>query len=167
MAARLARAGSDLRLAGSGVVWKTVPFGGVPFLSPEPSALGCHFLPEEEREGFQVVATQIKQKFSTLRFYYNGGDDYTSGLIQMAEAMSGTICESCGDKASVRTKCWMTNLCNACNIKQFFKEKEEREAELAKKKKELEEKQKEEKRIADEKEAELQKVISYFYIRNN
>jgi hypothetical protein len=50
---------------------------------------------------------------------------------------------------------------------QFFKEKEEREAELAKKKKELEEKQKEEKRIADEKEAELQKVISYFYIRNN
>jgi hypothetical protein len=50
---------------------------------------------------------------------------------------------------------------------QLFKEKEEREAELAKKKKELEEKQKEEKRIADEKEAELQKVISYFYIRNN
>jgi|LauGreDrversion4_2_1035121.scaffolds.fasta_scaffold96309_4 DNA-directed RNA polymerase subunit RPC12/RpoP len=81
-------------------------------------------IPEEEREGFQVVATQIKQKFSTLRFYYNGGDDYTSGLIQMAEAMSGTICESCGDKASVRTKGWMTNLCNACNIKQFFKEKD-------------------------------------------
>ncbi len=55
----------------------------------------------------------------------------------------------------------------AAMSQQFFKEKEEREAELAKKNKELEEKQKEEKRIADEKEAELQKVISYFYIRNN
>jgi hypothetical protein len=39
---------------------------------------------------------------------------------------------------------------------QFFKEEEEREAELAKKKKELE-----------EKEMGLQKLISFFYIRNN
>jgi DNA-directed RNA polymerase subunit RPC12/RpoP len=81
-------------------------------------------IPEEEREGFQVVATQIKQKFSTLRFYYNGGDDYTSGLIQMAESMSGKICEDCGDKATVKTKGWITNICNSCHIKRFFKEKD-------------------------------------------
>jgi hypothetical protein len=78
-------------------------------------------IPEEEREGFQVVATQIKQKFSTLRFYYNGGDDYTSGLIQMAESMSGMICEDCGDKATVKTKGWITNICNSCHIKGKFK----------------------------------------------
>ncbi len=46
---------------------------------------------------------------------------------------------------------------------QFFKEKEEREAELAQKKKELEEKKKE----LEEKEMGLQKLISFFYIRNN
>lgn len=79
-------------------------------------------LPEEEREGFQVVATQIKQKYSTLRFYYSGGDDYTAGLIHMAESMSGMICETCGEKATIRTKGWMTNLCNSCHIKGKFKD---------------------------------------------
>lgn len=79
-------------------------------------------IPEEEREGFQVVATQIKQKFSALRFYYNGGDDYIAGLIQMAESISGTVCEVCGEKATIRTKGWMTNLCNSCHIKGNFKE---------------------------------------------
>lgn len=77
---------------------------------------------EDKKEEFQVVATQIKQKYSTLRFYYNGGDDYISGLVQMAEAMSGTICEICGEKAIIRTKGWMTNMCNSCNIKGKLKE---------------------------------------------
>ena len=43
---------------------------------------------DEEKESLQLIATQIKQKYSTLRFYYSGGDDYTAGLIHMAEAIS-------------------------------------------------------------------------------
>jgi hypothetical protein len=34
----------------------------------------------------QVVATQVKEKFGTLRFYYDGGDDYIDGLVSMAES---------------------------------------------------------------------------------
>ena len=76
---------------------------------------------DEEREALQLIATQVKQKYSTLRFYYSGGDDYTAGLIHMAEAISGMICEICGDKATVKTGGWVTNLCNSCHIKGKFK----------------------------------------------
>jgi hypothetical protein len=77
--------------------------------------------PEDKREDIQVVAVQIKEKFSTLRFYYDGGDEYLRGMIQMAEAMSGKICENCGDKATVRTKGWIRNLCQPCHIRGNFK----------------------------------------------
>lgn len=49
----------------------------------------------------QTVATQIKEKFGTLRFYVNGGDDYIQGVIDMAEYMSAYICEVCGNKTKV------------------------------------------------------------------
>ena len=80
-------------------------------------------LPEEEREGFQVVATQIKEKFGSLRYYYDGGDDYIHGLVSMAEGMSSKICETCGEKATVRTNGWIKNICNSCHIKGNLKEK--------------------------------------------
>lgn len=47
----------------------------------------------------QVVAVQVKEKFGTLRFYVEGGDEYIRGLISMAESMSGVTCEKCGDSA--------------------------------------------------------------------
>lgn len=77
---------------------------------------------EEERENFQVTATQIKEKFGSLRYYYNGGDEYIHGLIQMAESMSSKICETCGEKATIRTNGWIKNLCHSCHIKGNFKE---------------------------------------------
>lgn len=73
------------------------------------------FIERKEREVpelvEQVVATQIKEKFGTLRFYYQGGDDYIRGLDSMAEAMSARICEDCG-KPGKRTKGgWVRTLC--------------------------------------------------------
>jgi hypothetical protein len=44
----------------------------------------------------QVVAMQVKEKFSTLRFYYEGGDETIRGMVQMAESMSSVTCETCG-----------------------------------------------------------------------
>jgi len=44
----------------------------------------------------QVIVTQVKEKFGTLRFYYNGGDDYVAGIVAMAEAMTSVTCERCG-----------------------------------------------------------------------
>ena len=60
----------------------------------------------------QVVVEQIKEKFGTLRFYYDGGDEVISGMVSMAEAMSGNICETCGDKGEHRSGGWIRTLCD-------------------------------------------------------
>jgi hypothetical protein len=59
----------------------------------------------------QVVATQIKEKFGTLRFYYQGGDDYIRGLESMADSMSARICEDCGKPGKKTTGGWIRTLC--------------------------------------------------------
>ena len=60
----------------------------------------------------QVVAVQIKEKFGTLRFYTNGGDDIIDGMIRMAESMSGVTCEKCGSPAKRRDGGWIRTLCD-------------------------------------------------------
>jgi len=69
---------------------------------------------EEERPDFQVVATQVKEKFGGLRFYTMGGDAYIDGLISMAESMSYQICERCGNPGKVGGKGWITTMCDPC-----------------------------------------------------
>jgi hypothetical protein len=58
--------------------------------------------PEEDQCGISVVAEQVKQKYGSLRFYVNGGDDYVHGLIAMAESMSKNICEHTGNFGIIR-----------------------------------------------------------------
>jgi hypothetical protein len=60
----------------------------------------------------QVVATQVKEKFGGLRFYYNGGDDHIHGLARMAESMSVVTCEECGAPGSIRGGGWIHTLCD-------------------------------------------------------
>lgn len=65
----------------------------------------------------QLVADQIKEKFGSLRFYYQGGDEYCNGLVQMAEDMSFHICENCGtsgDDVGRTDKGWIQTLCKRC-----------------------------------------------------
>jgi len=63
----------------------------------------------------QVVATQVKEKFGTLRFYYNGGDDDIDGMVTLAENMSANICEFCGSTVHVgKTSGWITTVCKDC-----------------------------------------------------
>ena len=61
----------------------------------------------------QVVASQVKEKFGTLRFYHCGGNGQTKSLIEVAEDMAEAICEVCGDPARLRQKkgSWMQTLC--------------------------------------------------------
>ena len=61
----------------------------------------------------QVEATQVKEKFGGLRFYYKGGDDYISGLVSMAEAMSEVTCAVCGSPATTTFGRW-TKVCVSC-----------------------------------------------------
>ncbi len=63
----------------------------------------------------QVVAKQIKEKFGTLRFYYDGGDDYIRGLEAMAASMTSRICEQCGcpgTSRSTKKQRWVLVLCD-------------------------------------------------------
>jgi hypothetical protein len=59
----------------------------------------------------QVTLDQVKEKFGTLRFYYTGGDDYISGMVTMAESMSGVTCEECGDPGETKGNGWIVTLC--------------------------------------------------------
>jgi hypothetical protein len=60
----------------------------------------------------QVVVTQVKEKFGTLRFYYDGGDDVIDGMVRLAEGMSGCTCEECGKPGSQRGGGWIVTLCD-------------------------------------------------------
>lgn len=65
----------------------------------------------------QLVATQIKEKFGTLRFYYQGGDDYCDGVISMAESMTSTTCEQCGNVGKMNGGGWLSVMCTPCREK--------------------------------------------------
>lgn len=63
----------------------------------------------------QVVAEQVKEKFGTLRFYYRGGDDHISGMVRLAESLSGSTCEGCGIPSKIeKREGWLSNLCAVC-----------------------------------------------------
>jgi hypothetical protein len=77
--------------------------------------------PEEFREVPelipQVTLDQVKEKLGTLRFYYTGGDEYIRGMVTMAESMSGTTCETCGNVGKFRGKSWFYTSCDEHNLK--------------------------------------------------
>jgi hypothetical protein len=62
----------------------------------------------------QVTLDQVKEKFGTLRFYYSGGDDYISGMVSLAESMSGVTCEGCGNLGERRGGGWIHTYCTPC-----------------------------------------------------
>jgi hypothetical protein len=60
----------------------------------------------------QVRAYQVKEKFGTLQFGYDGGDSYIEGLVDMATSLSGTICETCGQKGGITERDgWLSTRC--------------------------------------------------------
>ncbi len=74
-----------------------------------------HHIDWKEKQGKpvpQVTLDQVKEKFGTLRFYYTGGDEYISGLVSMAEAMSGVTCEECGNTGERHGGGWVRTLCD-------------------------------------------------------
>jgi hypothetical protein len=62
----------------------------------------------------QVTLDQVKEKFGTLRFYYSGGDDYISGMVSLAESLTGVTCESCGNIGESRGGGWVHTYCTPC-----------------------------------------------------
>lgn len=75
---------------------------------------------DESKILFYPEFTQIKEKFGTLRLYFDGGDEYIHSVFSEAETLSETTCESCGSEQGVqRTKGWMRTLCDTCESNRF------------------------------------------------
>jgi hypothetical protein len=81
----------------------------------------------DERCHFATRATQVKEKFGTLSFYYTTrpltafSDVETYGdilyaVIHNVELVSEYVCETCGDKvtACIRGTSWLYVRCDAC-----------------------------------------------------
>lgn len=51
-----------------------------------------------------VKIAQVKEKFGTLRFYYDGGDDTIRGMVEFAEYLSSKTCQETGNPGSLHVK---------------------------------------------------------------
>lgn len=72
---------------------------------------------DSNQEVPQVEVTQVKEKFGSLRFYVNWGNDKIYSFISKAEGLSGVTCELCGsqkDDVKMRSKGWITVRCDKC-----------------------------------------------------
>jgi hypothetical protein len=64
----------------------------------------------------QVTITRIKEKFGCLRVSYTNGDQYVRGIVDMTQAISGCICEICGDAGYPQKTVsgWVKCICDSC-----------------------------------------------------
>ena len=65
-----------------------------------------------------VKISQVKEKWGGLRFYYDGGDDYVSGAVALAEDLSYKTCEACGNPGKVSSGGWYRTRCDECREKE-------------------------------------------------
>jgi hypothetical protein len=98
----------DLRMSDTCMCWGIETGDGWFYLVLELCRKMQEYL-DQHPEVPQVVATQIKEKWSGLRFYYYGGDDYISGMVPLAEHLSLSICEECGVTHGVNPYNWKEN----------------------------------------------------------
>jgi len=67
----------------------------------------------------KIEASQVKEKFGTLRFYTNGVPsevfDEARKLIGEAEDLSAITCEYCGKPGKQRGDGWARTRCEDCN----------------------------------------------------
>ena len=59
----------------------------------------------------KIQATQVKEKFGTLRFYTDAWHPIIDAYITFAENMSETTCEICGSPGAINDGGWLTVRC--------------------------------------------------------
>jgi hypothetical protein len=65
-----------------------------------------------------VSATQVKEKYGTLRYYVNFATDEIYDLIDKAEEESSNTCERCGCPGKLECdRGWYFTTCPACDKK--------------------------------------------------
>jgi hypothetical protein len=69
-----------------------------------------------QEDGGTFHATQVKEKYGTLRFYWEGAlspqaDALVEEAIDLAEARSASTCESCGELGRLYGPGWLMTCC--------------------------------------------------------
>lgn len=67
--------------------------------------------PSYKSDYYPVKFDQIKEKYGGLRIYFSGGDERVEGLVDMAEAISYNVCETCGNKGEASKGGWIRVSC--------------------------------------------------------
>jgi hypothetical protein len=71
----------------------------------------------EKYDAIYPRASQVKEKFGTLRFYMTSHSEEMHELIDQAEAISGKTCENCGGPGRLNNSGWISCLCDECRKK--------------------------------------------------
>jgi hypothetical protein len=71
------------------------------------------YVDERSPEVYPVVATQVKEKYGTLRFYISGGDEHVDNLVSEAEKLSAHTCATCGETGKLRGSGWFYSACDS------------------------------------------------------
>lgn len=77
----------------------------------------------EKLEQYNIIASQVKEKFGGLRFYIRGVEtnyDEIYNIIHKTEEKSFETCETCGKPGTIRTGSWVYVSCGYC--KKIFEE---------------------------------------------
>lgn len=53
----------------------------------------------------------IKEKYGTLRLYYDGGNDTIAAIVEEAEFWSGRTCDRCGKPGLLNGQGWLQTTC--------------------------------------------------------
>jgi hypothetical protein len=67
---------------------------------------------KEHPEVTPVTVEQIKSKFGELHFFYDGGDAYCRGAIDVAIQLSTKTCSYCGAPGKQVGGTWVSTLCS-------------------------------------------------------
>ena len=105
------------------VNWYGVPKGWLPIIDKLCGAIQSYidnvtrYVDGKPVKTPQVTCAQMKEKFGGLRFYVDGGDDHTDGMIYMAEHLCDNTCQDCGSEQDLGlTQGWISVLCRNCVI---------------------------------------------------
>ncbi|MEW5544394.1 hypothetical protein [Pseudomonas soli] len=60
-----------------------------------------------------ITVAQIKSKFGELHFFYDGGDAYCRGAVDVATELSLKTCSYCGSPGRQVGTTWVSTLCSA------------------------------------------------------
>lgn len=80
-------------------------------LSAKLEALIWKFAEDNPNSEYLPCASQVKEKYGTLRFYMDFETKEMSDLISEAENLSGKVCDVCGGPGKRRGDGWVSTRC--------------------------------------------------------